>query len=86
MPFCTYILYSEKLFGYYIGYTTLTAEERLAQHLKEHKGHTNKAKDWVLVYTEIFASKQEAMARERQFKGWKSKERIKELIQRNNSS
>ncbi len=64
MTFCTSILYSDKLTGYYIGYTSLTPQERLSQHLKEHSGHTNKAKDWMLVHTEYFDLKSDAMARE----------------------
>ena len=86
MPFCTYILYSEKLTGYYIGYTSLTPQERLSQHLKEHIGHTNKARDWILVHTEYFDLKSQAMAREKQLKSWKSKERIRGLIDRTNFS
>ena len=86
MPFCTYIHYSEKLTGYYIGYTGFSPQERLAQHLKEHIGHTNKAKDWILVYSEYFNSKSEAMAREKQLKMWKSKERIRQLIERSETS
>ena len=82
MPFYTYILFSEKLDGYYIGYTSLLPEERLRMHLISKSGHTSKAKDWNIVYKESFYTKSEAMLRERQLKGWKSKVRIKELIDR----
>ena len=83
--FTTYILYSEKLDKFYIGFTGDGIEERLSKHLANHKGYTAKAKDWQLVYREIFESKQEAMQREKQLKGWKSNKRIKELIFRSSS-
>ncbi len=47
-----------------------------------HKGFTGKAKDWELVYQEIFNTKHESMLREKQLKGWKSNVRIRELIAR----
>jgi putative endonuclease len=78
--FYTYILYSEKLEGYYIGFTSTSPQLRLVKHLQATKGHTAKAKDWVLVHTESFETKQEAMAREKELKSWKSKERIIRLL------
>ncbi len=57
----------------FFGYSSQIAEERLFIHL-------HKAKDWIIVYTEPYETKQEAMARERQLKDWKSKVRIQELI------
>jgi len=55
-------------------------EERLKKHLSNHKGYTSKAKDWRVVYTEEFESKEEAVSRERQIKKWKSKKAILRLI------
>jgi putative endonuclease len=78
--FHLYILYSQKLDGYYIGFTGQTIEHRLQKHLSAKKGHTCKAKDWVIAHSESFETKKEAMAREKQLKSWKSKLRIKQLI------
>ena len=78
--FYTYILYSEKLKGYYIGFTSTNPQLRLVKHLQATKGHTAKAKDWVVVHIESFVTKQAAMAREKELKSWKSKERIFKLI------
>lgn len=78
--FYTYILYSEKQKGYYIGFTTTSPEMRLKKHLLSTTGHTAKAKDWILVYVETFETKQAAMLREKEIKGWKSKDRINKLI------
>ncbi|MCD4735677.1 MAG: GIY-YIG nuclease family protein, partial [Bacteroidales bacterium] len=52
------------------------------KHNTNHKGFTGKANDWALVYYEIFETKSEAYARERQVKGWKNTERIKQLIRK----
>ncbi len=81
--FTVYILYSEILNGFYIGYTAQDVQERLRKHLANHKGHTAKAKDWVIAYIENFQTKQEAMQREKQLKSWKSNIRITKLINRN---
>jgi putative endonuclease len=80
--FTTYILYSKILDAFYIGFTGDVVNIRLAKHLSEHKGYTAKAKDWAIVYTEIFNTKSEAMQREKQFKAWKSKIRIRQFINR----
>ena len=78
--FTTYILFSKKLNRFYIGFTGGDIQTRIFKHLANHKGFTGKAKDWELVYKEVFATKQEAMEREKKLKGWKSNERIRELI------
>ncbi len=78
--FTTYIIFSESLNAYYIGFTGESVITRLTKHLSSHKGYTAKAKDWEIVYTETFNTKYEAMQREKQLKSWKSKIRIKELI------
>ena len=74
-----YILYSNGLDRYYIGYTEQTVEQRLAKHLGEHKAWTHRAKDWVIAYREEHADKASAMRREREVKGWKKRSRIKAL-------
>ena len=80
MACCFYILYSNTLDKYYIGHTCDSMEERLAKHLSNHRGYTAKAKDWQLVYSETFATKEEAYSREREVKKWKSKKRIGALL------
>ena len=78
--FHTYILYSEKLDRYYVGYCSTSVEERLKSHLFNHKGFTARAKDWVIVYVEDFPSKKEAYLRERQIKAKKSRAYIQFII------
>ncbi len=70
-----YILYSESIDKYYVGHTS-NLEERLRKHNTNHKGFTGKTSDWKIVYSEQFATKSEAFAREREVKAWKSRKRI----------
>ena len=76
-----YILYSSQIDKYYIGHTCDELSERLRKHNTNHKGFTGKANDWELVYTESFPQKEEAYARERQIKKWKSRIKIEQLCQ-----
>ena len=78
--FYVYILYSVALDKYYIG-STKDIASRLEKHLQSKKGFTAKAKDWILVYSEDFESKQEAIKRELQIKKWKSRKMIEKLIE-----
>jgi len=75
-----YILYSQSLDKFYVGHTSDELSERLRKHLSNHSGFTSKAKDWIVVYREIFDNKAEAFKREREVKGWKSRKRIEQLI------
>ncbi len=77
-----YILYSSSLDRYYVGSTEMFPEERLRKHLSNHSGFTGKAKDWVIVYTEKFDNKGDALKREKQIKAWKSKTAIEQLVAR----
>ena len=80
MAFHLYILYSATKEGYYIGHTGDNLNERLRKHNSHHKGFTGKFNDWKIAYNEVFETKEQAYAREREIKAWKSKKRITELI------
>jgi putative endonuclease len=84
MPY-VYILYSEQLDRFYVGQTTGAIEERLRRHLSANKGFTAKARDWKLAHSESFVTKQEALARERQIKAWKSRDAIERLLLQNSA-
>ena len=79
MQFTLYILYSKSLDKYYVG-ATEDMEQRMKEHCWKHTGFTSKAIDWVVVYTEHYATKAEAYSRERQIKKWKSRVMIERLI------
>ncbi|MBN1416910.1 MAG: GIY-YIG nuclease family protein [Bacteroidales bacterium] len=82
MPFYTYILHSEKLDKYYIG-STGDLKDRIDKHNRSQKGFTSTGKPWILVYSEAFDTKAEAMAREIQLKNWKNRDRLEAIIKRN---
>ena len=77
--YSVYIIYSPKLDKYYIGYSS-DVENRLRKHNSNSKGFSNLGKPWILMYSELFDSKKEAMAREKQLKNWKNRERLEALI------
>jgi putative endonuclease len=74
-----YILYSEHLDRYYIGQTE-NLEERLQSHLSGISGFTSKAKDWIVVYSETFATREEAIKRESEIKRKKSRKYVEWLV------
>ena len=65
---------------YYIG-STDNVEHRIAEHnSKQYRGWTNRYKNWLLVHCEEFASRTEALMRERQIKKMKGGGQFKKLI------
>jgi putative endonuclease len=83
MIFYVYIIFSEILNKYYIGYTS-NIKERIRKHNSNHKGFTGKNNDWKLKHLEPFDNKIQAILREKQIKNWKSRTAIERLIQQNN--
>ena len=81
----TYILYSAELDKCDIGYIGESLTERLRKHLSHHEGCTAQAKDWTIVHSEQYESKEQAYVRERLIKSWKSKKMIEQLIARQSS-
>ena len=75
-----YILFSLQKDKYYIGHTGDDLQERIRKHNSNHKGFTGKVGDWKIMYVEIYSTKEEAFARERQIKSWKNRKRIETLI------
>ena len=78
--FFFYIIYSASLDRFYIGHTGDSLISRLKKHNSKHRGFSGRSMDWEVVYTEPYATKQEAYQRERQVKGWKSRVGIERLI------
>ena len=74
-----YILYSESLDKYYVGYTN-DLIRRLSEHNRIKGKYTDTGIPWILVHTEIFITKKDAMAREKFIKSTKSKKFIIELV------
>ena len=84
MNYFVYIIYSETIDKFYIGYTA-DLEERLIRHNQKSKGFTGKVNDWKIVYTETFDNQKQAMDREKKIKSWKSRKAILKLINQTNS-
>ena len=55
-------------------------EERLYRHCNSGSKSTKKAKDWKLVYKEVYKSRSESVQREREIKNKKSRKYIEQLI------
>ena len=77
--FWIYIIYSQRLDRYYVGYTS-DLEQRVADHNRGKNTYTRKGIPWELRHEEKFASKEEAMRRERYIKSQKSRIFIENLI------
>ena len=80
MTYYVYILFSTSKNSYYVGSTGDQLQERIRKHNSNHKGFTGHTGDWKLVYQEEYKSKADAMAREKQIKGWKSRKLIEKLF------
>ena len=70
--FIVYILFSEILNKFYIAFTG-NLNARITRHNQGGGSFTGKTNDWEIVYTEEFEEKSQAMRREKQIKGWKSR-------------
>jgi putative endonuclease len=78
--FTVYALYSPGFNKIYIGYTSDLAS-RLESHNKfARKGYTIHFRPWQLIYSEEFATKFEAMQREKQLKSARGRRFIWHLI------
>jgi putative endonuclease len=74
-----YILFSLKLKRFYVGYTN-DIERRILEHNRIKGKYTDAGIPWELIYLEDYATKEEAMAREKFIKSKKSKSYILSLM------
>ncbi len=77
--FKVYIIFSAFLDRYYVG-STANIEDRLFRHKNSGSKSTKSASDWELVYSEEFDTRSEAVMREREIKGKKSRKYLESLI------
>jgi putative endonuclease len=77
--YTVYIIYSQRIDKYYIGFSS-NVQERLRKHNRNSKGFSSSGRPWIMVYSEVFDNKKDAMAREKQLKNWKNRERLESLI------
>ncbi|MEQ8304832.1 MAG: GIY-YIG nuclease family protein [Cyclobacteriaceae bacterium] len=76
-----YILYSQELDCYYVGQTD-NIKDRLASHRGGKSKFTSRASDWMVVHTEEFLTRKEALVRERAIKRMKSRKYVESLIEK----
>ncbi len=81
MSYSVYIIYSASKDKYYIGFTGDELDQRIRKHNSNHKGFTGLTGDWKLMHFESYDEKYMAIKREKELKSWKSRMRIKKLIQ-----
>jgi putative endonuclease len=80
MSHFVYVLFSKNFNKIYIGYTH-DLEKRFESHNRlATKGWTIKFRPWILIYSEKFADKKEALIREKQLKTAKGRAFIWEMI------
>ena len=82
MPYTVYILFSETLDQYYVGQTE-NISDRIFRHRNSGSKSTKQADDWIIVYTEEYGTRSEAMQRELAIKKKKSRKHIEWLISGN---
>ena len=76
-----YIIYSEKIDRYYTGVTDNVAW-RLQRHNDGWGKYTKRGIPWIVVYTEDYDNKSDALKREREIKNRKSRSYIEILIKK----
>ncbi|MBK8557732.1 MAG: GIY-YIG nuclease family protein [Lewinellaceae bacterium] len=82
MNYTVYILFSKTYSKSYVGFTA-NLEERLKSHNElGNKGWTIKYRPWVLVHTEEYETKSEAMQREKYLKSGVGREWLKAMLPR----
>jgi putative endonuclease len=79
--FFVYVLRSLQNDSFYVGYTH-DLRRRIVEHQSGRSHFTKKRGPWELVYVEVFSTRSEAMKREAEIKGRKSKRYIKGLVDR----
>ncbi|MFA6260587.1 MAG: GIY-YIG nuclease family protein [Bacteroidia bacterium] len=77
--FTVYVLYSDAFNKIYIGFTSDLTNRMLSHNQLATKGYTIKYRPWRVIHTETFASKVEAMKREKELKSAKGRQFIHAL-------
>jgi len=77
--FSVYVLQSESSGRFHIGHTK-ALESRVAYHQANYSKALKNRGPWKLVYSEPYATRSEAMRRERQIKSWKDRSLIERLV------
>jgi len=79
LPYCVYVLQSERDLLLYHGYTT-NIDKRILDHNAGNTISTSKRRPLKLVFCEFYLSKKDAMRREKYFKTTQGKRMLKLLL------
>lgn len=79
LPYCVYILFSEKDRLLYHGFTT-NLPKRIQNHQKGKTKSTASRRPLVLIHSEFYISKKDAMRREQYFKTAQGKRMVKLVL------
>lgn len=85
--FYMYILYNQEIDRFYVG-STSNIESRVEEHnsTKHKTKYTRKQMGaWILVYKEQYDTNLLARRRESQIKSWKSKKKIRSMVEQSRS-
>ena len=78
--FTVYVLYSERYDKIYVGFTS-NLEQRLLSHNElGTKGWSIKFRPWVVLHTELFESRQEALMREKELKTARDRAWVQSIV------
>ena len=80
MTFSVYVLFSPSHNKIYIGYTSDLEKRLLSHNHLSPKGYTKRYRPWMLIHTEVFNTKLEAIKREKELKSGRGRKFIWELI------
>ena len=80
MTFSVYVLFSSSHKKTYIGYTSDLNNRLLSHNFLATKGYTLRYRPWVLIYKENFATKSEALKREKELKSGQGRRFVWQLI------
>ncbi len=80
MGFTVYLLYSESFDKTYVGYTSDLDARLLSHNALGNKDWAVRYRPWILIHTEEYETKAEAMSREKFFKSGSGRARFLELL------
>ena len=80
MQYHVYLLYAPDFDQIYVGFSTNVQGRLLSHNVFAKKGWTIRYRPWILVHTEAFATRKEAILREKQLKSAKGREWIRKNI------
>ncbi|MCU0367202.1 MAG: GIY-YIG nuclease family protein [Cyclobacteriaceae bacterium] len=78
--FTVYVLFSKQSDKIYIGYTSDLESRLLSHNQLAKKGYTIKYRPWILVHSEVFDNKSNAIRRERELKSARGRMYIRQKL------